>query len=183
MGNLVEVEVVEDMNDMIEYYTNDEYTKTHGYIKKIEDTNEKLVSENTIPAREIVKDISTTETNIDLTLAALAKVTSVKLMKFEKYLSKIEDELFSDETLATMDKTQLMSLYTQARMLKKDSFDQLKQIKKDIDFSNLEINIMSMNAKNSTETFSEDINEILDKVINSEDFIIKAKEIQKEEND
>jgi len=184
MNGVIQAEIVDEyQNDnMTDYNTND-YTNASEYTEKLVKTNEDILRENKIPERKIANDISTTEMSIDIAMAALAKQTSHKLLKLEGFLGKIEDILFNDTTIAEMSKGDLMDLYTATRMMKADSFRTLNQIKKDIDFEKLEMDIIASNIKGDNQSSAKNVNEVIDKIVNSNSFLDQAIQSQLDEID
>jgi len=181
---VIKAEIIDNVKDNpVSISRTDEFSKANDYTKKLEESNEELLRDNKIPDREIAKLISSTELSIDIAFAAQAKQLSHKLLKLEGFLSKIEDRLFNDETIAELDKSELMALYTNTRLMKTDAFKMLKEIKKDIDFDKLEVSIMALNAKGdmTKEHSSGDVNDVLEKLMKSESFLDVA--IQAQLND
>jgi len=149
--------------------------------KDIEKSNEELLRENKTPDRSMAKKVSKTELSIDLALAATAKQYSQKILKFETFLAKIEDKIFNDETIAELTSGDLLTLYTNTRLMKSETFKTLQAIKKDIDFDKLEINILALNAKDensSDDSTPSDVSDILDKVMENENFLELAMDAQ-----
>jgi hypothetical protein len=159
------------------------------YTKRLEDSNEELLRDNKIPDRDVAKLVSSTELSIDLSLASQAKQLSHKLLKLEHFLSKIEDRLFNDETIASLNEAELMQLYTNTRMMKQNSFQMLKEIRKEVDFDKLEVSIMALNAKGDMKSADDgNVNDVLEKIMASDNFLdaaVKAQldEIEKEDKD
>ena len=185
MDELVIADVVENEPSVLMEEREENFSKANEYTKTIEESNEELLRDNKIPDRNIAKIISSTELSIDLALAAQAKQLSHKMLKLESFLSSIEDMLFTETTLAEMDKSQLMALYTNTRLMKTDAFRMLKEIKKDIDFDKLEVSIMALNAKGdmNQETSAGDVNDVLDKIMKSDSFLDVAIDAQLHEID
>jgi len=170
---------------LMEKQSSDHFSQANEFTQTLEQSNEDLLKHNKIPDRSIAKIISNTEISIDLALAAQAKQLSHKMLKLERFLSKIEDELFSDTTIAELDKSDLMALYTNTRLMKTDSFRMLKDIKKDIDFDNLEVSIMALNAKGDMNAADQDsdVGDVLDKLMKNEGFLDLAINAQLNEVD
>jgi len=185
MEDLIIADVVENEPSVLMEEREENFSKANEYTKTIEESNEELLRDNKIPDRNIAKIISSTELSIDLALAAQAKQLSHKMLKLESFLSSIEDMLFTETTLAEMDKSQLMALYTNTRLMKTDAFRMLKEIKKDIDFDKLEVSIMALNAKGdmNQETSAGDVNDVLDKIMKSDSFLDVAIDAQLHEID
>jgi hypothetical protein len=163
------------------------FQKAVEYTKRLEDSNEELLRDNKVPDRDVAKLVSSTELSIDLALASQAKQLSHKLLKLEHFLSKIEDRLFNDDMIASLNEAELMQLYTNTRLMKTDAFRMLKEIKKEVDFDKLEVSIMALNAKGDMKNSDKDgnVNDVLEKIMSSDNFLdlaVKAQldEIEKE---
>jgi len=126
-----------------------DYSDISTLTEHLEQQTEELVRSQKLPEKDIVGQVSTTDMVIDLALANIGKQTALKMTKLEKFLSKIEDQLFKDSTLEEMTKSDLLTLYTSTRMMKSDGFKMLKEIRKDVDFENLEASLLSMHSKES----------------------------------
>jgi len=149
----------------------------------IKEETEKLVRDRKIPERNIISEVSTAELAIDLAMANIAKQTAVKLQKLEGFLGKIEDKLFNDEILDKMNKGDLLLLYTNTRMMRSDAFRMIREIRKDVDFSTLEANLLSLHAKESISSSNngdESMNSILQTLLSDENFLAGAEEEQEE---
>jgi len=157
-----------------------EYSEVSDMTQGIQDETEALVRDKKIPARAIISDVSTTELAIDLAMANIAKQTAVKLQKLEGFLGKIEDKLFNDDILDKMNKGDLLLLYTNTRMMRSDAFRMIREIRKDVDFSTLEANLMSLHAKESIKDAEGDdnMNSILQTLLSDENFLSDAEEEQ-----
>lgn len=157
-----------------------EYSEVSDMTQSIQEETEALVRDKKIPARAIIADVSTTELAIDLAMANIAKQTAVKLQKLEGFLGKIEDKLFNDDILDKMNKGDLLLLYTNTRMMRSDAFRMIREIRKDVDFSTLEANLMSLHAKESIKDAEGDdsMNSILQTLLSDENFLSDAEEEQ-----
>lgn len=144
----------------------------------------KLVAEQQLPEKEVIGEVSTTDMVIDLSLANIAKQTSVKLNRMETFLSKIEDILYDDKSLEGMNKHELMALYTNTRLMRTDAFKMLSEIRKTVDFGLLEAQLLSMHSKESMkvdeEGSGEKMQSILEAMLKSPDFLLAAQENQKQ---
>ncbi len=157
---------------------NTEYSDVSLMTQGIKDETESLVRDKKIPARSIISDVATAELAIDLAMANIAKQTAVKLQKLEGFLGKIEDKLFNDEILDKMNKGDLLLLYTNTRMMRSDAFRMIREIRKDVDFSSLEANLMSLHAKESIKDAegNDTMNSILATLLSDENFLSDAEE-------
>ena len=172
-----EGELEEEMEEI-----NPEYSEVSDMTENIKNENESLVRDQKIPAKEIIDEVSVTNMVIDLSMASIAKQASVKLLKMETFLGKIEDRLFSDKSLDGMSKGDLAALYTSTRMMRTDAFRMLKDIKKDVDFGSLEDSLLSLHSKASlkegTET-GEQMKSILQTLMADDSFLKTAEKNQK----
>ena len=164
-----------------------DYSEVSEMTKRLGEETENLVRDQKIPAKDIIGQVSVTDMVIDLAMASLAKQTSVKLQKLELFLGKIEDKLFDDKTLEGMSSSDLAGLYANTRLMRTDAFRMLKDIKKDVDFTSLEANLLSLHAKKSLDDDSDEHNQmrsILETILTDSDFLDAAVESQtKELND
>ena len=147
--DIIDMELYEAQKKIDEMAGNTEYSDVSVMTEQIQEETESLVRDKKIPARAIIDEVSTTELAIDLAMANIAKQTAVKLQKLEGFLGKIEDKLFNDDILEKMNKGDLLLLYTNTRMMRSDAFKMIREIRKDVDFSTLEANLMSLHAKES----------------------------------
>lgn len=162
--------------------TTSEFSDVSDMTKHMQEQTTKLVGENSLPEKDIIGQVSTTEMVIDLALATLARQSSVKLIKLEEFLGKVEDRLFKDETLDELTKSDLMNLYTSTRMMKTDAFRMLKEIRKESDFNNLEATLLSMHSKEDLNTINADgtkMQGLLESLIMNGDFLAQAQTQQK----
>ena len=159
-----------------------EYSDVSEMTQNIQDETESLVRDKKIPERSIISEVSTAELAIDLAMANIAKQTAVKLQKLEGFLGKIEDKLFNDDILEKMNKGDLLLLYTNTRMMRSDAFKMIREIRKDVDFSTLEANLMSLHAKESIKDAEGDdsMNSILQTLLSDENFLNDAASEQRD---
>lgn len=158
-----------------------DFTRISDYNNNINDQNEEMVKNNTLPGKGVVQQITTTSLAMDLSFASQAKSIALKMNKIEDFLSSIEDRLFNEETLMDLSKTELLNLYTSTRLMKSDAFKQMKEIRKDIDFENLEAVLLSMHAKediNNKDIESGEVQSLLSKLFDSSAFLNKSKQIE-----
>ncbi|MCK5535414.1 MAG: hypothetical protein KAI79_01230 [Bacteroidales bacterium] len=172
---------VERLGDEIMNPTPNTYSVVSSYTEDLEEETEKLVSERKLPKKDIIAEVSTTDMVIDLALASLAKNTALKLNKLERFLGKIEDQLFSDSVIKNMKPADLMGLYTQVRFMRTDSFKTLKDIRNDIDFDFLEGALLSKHSKESLQDLegNEKMTSLLEDILSSSDFLDKAEAHQR----
>ena len=152
-----------------------EYSDVTTMTENIASETENLVEHQTIPKRDIISEVSTAELAIDLAMANIAKQGAVKIQKLEGFLGKIEDKLFQEDILEDMSKGDLLLLYTNTRMMKADAFRMIREIRKDVDFANLEANLLSLHAKESVKEASGDkMNSILEELFSDDTFLKSA---------
>jgi hypothetical protein len=176
-------ELLEAQKQLLKYQEeNQEYSDVSDMTSNIKNETEKLVKDRKIPERSIIGEVSTTEMAIDLAMANLAKQTAVKLQKLESFLGKIEDKLFNDDILDDMNKGDLLLLYTNTRMMRSDAFRMIREIRRDVDFSTLEANLLSLHAKESlsNSTGDESVNSILESLLSDDSFL---ENVAKEQSD
>lgn len=184
---IIESELLDAVEKIEEYERSQnahtEYSEVSDMTENIKEETEKLVRDRKIPERNIINDITTAELAIDLAMANIAKQTAVKLQKLETFLGKIEDKLFNDDILDDMNKGDLLLLYTNTRMMRSDAFKMIREIRKDVDFSTLEANLLSLHAKESIKdaTDEEDgMNSLLQSLLSDENFMSTAEQVQKD---
>ena len=190
MGNELSTDVIDlelyqatkDMEDLTEEEEiQTDYSEVSEMTVRIQEDTENLVREQKIPDKDIIGQVSVTDMVIDLAMASLAKQTSVKLQKLETFLGKLEDKLFDEKNLAKMKPNDLANLYTSTRMMRTDAFRMLKEIKKDVDFTSLEANLLSLHAKKSLDDDTDEnhqMRSILESILMNEDFLETAVGIQ-----
>jgi len=154
--------------------TTGDFSKISKYTQLINDQTEKLVDKNKLPAREIINQIATTDIVIDLAFASLARQTALKILELETFLSKIEDRLFDQETIANLSNADLLNLYQTTRIMKSDSFKTLSSLRKDIDFDKLEATLLALHNKEQlkdlNDTESGKVRSILEQLLTSPEF-------------
>jgi len=181
MNDVVQAEIINGIKE-IQELNNNEFSKTNEAIKKVEEAHEKLAFEDKIPEKDIAKKVSLTQIEIDLGLASLAKSTALKLVKLEKYLSKIEDIIYNDETLTELDKGKLLQLYSQTRIMRSELLKSLTEIRSKIDFETLNAQIQALNIQNERNEISS-LDEIVNKILENENFLNEVQELQKSKID
>jgi len=188
MGKDITTEIIEmelfDGEEKLGYFEEEDtgYSDVSAMTENIQEETENLVRDRKIPERTIISEISTAELAIDLAMANLAKQTAVKLQKLEGFLGKIEDKLFNEDILENMNKGDLLLLYTNTRMMRSDAFRMIREIRKDVDFSTLEANLLSLHAKESikhaTDDSNDGMNSILQSLLADENFLQTAEQSQ-----
>ena len=191
MGNELSTDVIDlelyqatkDMEDLTEEEEiQTDYSEVSEMTVRIQEDTENLVREQKIPDKDIIGQVSVTDMVIDLAMASLAKQTSVKIQKLETFLGKLEDRLFDDKNLSKMKPGDLANLYTSTRMMRTDAFRMLKEIKKDVDFSALEANLLSLHSKeamNADVEGGDKMKSLLQSLLTDDSFIEKAESKQK----
>ena len=182
--DVIDMELYMAEKELADMDANTEYSEVSDMTKRLSEETENLVRDQKIPAKDIIGQVSVTDMVIDLAMASLAKQTSVKLQKLETFLGKLEDKLFDDKNLGQMKPNDLANLYTSTRMMRTDAFRMLKEIKKDVDFTSLEANLLSLHAKKSLDDDSDEnhqMKSILESILTNSDFLDTAVEIQVED--
>ena len=179
--DVIDMELYMAEKELADMDANTEYSDVSEMTKRLGEETENLVRDHKIPAKDIIGQVSVTDMVIDLAMASLAKQTSVKLQKLETFLGKLEDKLFDEKNLAKMKPNDLANLYTSTRMMRTDAFRMLKEIKKDVDFTSLEANLLSLHAKKSLDDDTDEnhqMRSILESILMNEDFLETAVGIQ-----
>ena len=123
---------------------------------------------------------------ISLQLVQLARKLSAKLQIIEKYLSRLEDKLFDERTINSMNTSEAMQLYSQTRILFERTENMLMQIQERVDLDNIEMTLKTLLSKEGLEDDGvdtpetdelEDLDEILDMIANKK----REKALQAEE--
>jgi len=183
--DLIEVELEEAFAEIDEITGNHsrEFSNISDMTENLGQQTEELVRGQTLPQKEVIGEVSTTDMVIDLSLANIAKQTSVKLSKMETFLSRIEDRLYDDKTLEKMNKHELMALYTNTRLMRTDAFKMLAEIRRTVDFSALEAQLLSMHSKESmrddTVGQGDKMKGMLEQMLTNPEFLITAAANQK----
>jgi len=168
-NDIIEAYIEEDVK--LQMQDNNDFSKSVEYVKDLEEEHEKLLSgEKRVPDKEIADKVSTTMLEIDLSLVALMKSTSHKLLKLEKFLSKIEDIIYSDETLVELDKGKLLQLYGQTRIMRGELLKSLNELKEKVDTERLEGQIQSLNIQNNKNEITS-LDEIVEKILSDDKFL------------
>jgi predicted RNA-binding protein with EMAP domain len=168
-NDIIEAYIEEDIKLQIQ--ENNEFSKSTEYVKDLEEEHEKLISGNSkVPKKEIADRVSTTMLEIDLSLVALMKSTSHKLLKLEKFLSKIEDIIFNDNTLEELDKGKLLQLYGQTRIMRGELLKSLNELREKVDTERLEGQIKSLNIQNNKNEITS-LDEIVEKILSDDNFV------------
>ncbi|MCK5536283.1 MAG: hypothetical protein KAI79_05610 [Bacteroidales bacterium] len=183
-NEIIDMELYMAEKELEDMDANTDYSKVSDMTKRLSEETENLVRDQKIPAKDIIGQVSVTDMVIDLAMASLAKQTSVKLQKLETFLGKIEDKLFSDKTIKGMSAPELAGLYANTRLMRTDAFKMLKDIKKDVDFTSLEANLLSLHAKKSLDDDTDEnhqMRSILESILMDNDFLEQAVEMQVED--
>ena len=183
-NEIIDMELYMAEKELEDMDANTDYSKVSDMTKRLSEETENLVRDQKIPAKDIIGQVSVTDMVIDLAMASLAKQTSVKLQKLETFLGKIEDKLFSDKTIKDMSAPELAGLYANTRLMRTDAFKMLKDIKKDVDFTSLEANLLSLHAKKSLDDDTDEnhqMRSILESILMDNDFLEQAVEMQVED--
>ncbi len=184
--DIIDVELEEafaEIDELTGHEAPSEFSAISDMTENLGHQTEQLVQHQKLPEKEVIGEVSTTDMVIDLSLANIAKQTSVKLSKMETFLSRIEDRLYDDKTLEKMNKHELMALYTNTRLMRTDAFKMLAEIRKTVDFSALEAQLLSMHSKASMQDEStgqgDKMKGILEQMMTDPNFILSAAANQK----
>jgi len=147
----------------------------------------KLVFDGKLPDREFINRVKMSGLGISLQLVQLARKLSAKLQIIEKYLSRLEDKLFDERTINSMNTAEAMQLYSQTRILFERTEAMLLQIQERVDIENIEMTLKTLLSKEGLEEDGietqetdelEDLDEILDMIASKK----REKALKAEEN-
>jgi len=177
--NITETEIITELekakNEIENMINTGDFSKISKYTHLLDLENEKLVEKNSLPVKEVISQVATTNVAVDLAFASVARATALKLQKLEKFLGIIEDRLFKEETIENLSNSDLLTLYQTTRIMKTDAFRMLKEIRKEIDFDKLEATLLSLHSKEElSETQNNDnaneVKSMLELLLNSKEF-------------
>jgi len=177
------VELNNAKNDIENMIATGNYSKVSKYTQLLDSETENLIGSNSLPAKEVIKQVATTNIAVDLAFASMAKTTALKMQKLEKFLGTIEDKLFKDETIENLSNGDLLTLYQTTRIMKTDSFKMLKDLRKDIDFDDLEATLLSLHNKeeladSQNEDGANEVKSMLEQLLTSDAFTSAAADAQ-----
>jgi AraC-like DNA-binding protein len=188
-NEIINPEILDELNEL--KITENEYQEQNIFksldilSKQDDEIIEKLLFEGVIPDKEFVQRVKLSSLGVSLSLIQLAKKLSAKLQIIESYLSKLEDKLFNEETLNTLETGELLQLYQSTRILFERTQDMLMKIQEKIDIDNVTMTLKALYAKDNEEETqldlenNEDIDEIMEYI--KEIRLKKAKEKLEEE--
>jgi len=188
--DLINAEIIDELKEF--EITDKEYTEQNIFkslnllTKEDDKIIEELLFNGKIPDKEFVKRIKLSGLGISLSLIQLAKKLSAKLQIIESYLSKLEDKLFNEQLLDTMETSELLQLYQSTRILFERTEDMLIKIREKIDIEQVSMLLKALNSKENEEDDgidlddSEEIDDIMEMI--AEIKMKKAREKLKEEN-
>ena len=188
MKDIIAAEIVDDLNDFKisdkEYEEQNIFKALTLLSKKDDEIIEKLLFEGEIPDKDFIKRVKLSSLGVSLSLIQLSKKLASKLQIIEEYLSKLEDKLFNEQTLNTLETGEMLQLYQSTRILFERTEDMLMKIQEKVDVDNVTMILKGLNAKSeNTEevdfTDDEDVNEIMEML--SEIKMKKAREKIEEE--
>ena len=129
---------------------------------------EELMFEGKIPDKNFIKRVKFSSLGVSLSLIQLSKKLAAKLQVIEKYLSKLEDKLFNETTLNSLETNELLQLYQSTRILFERTEDMLMKIQEKIDIDGITMTLKALNTKNEDENeeieYDEDIEDILEMI-------------------
>ena len=188
-NEIINPEILDELDEL--KITENEYQEQNIFksldilSKQDDEIIEKLLFEGVIPDKEFVQRVKLSSLGVSLSLIQLAKKLSAKLQIIESYLSKLEDKLFNEETLNTLETGELLQLYQSTRILFERTQDMLMKIQEKIDIDNVTMTLKALYAKDNEEETqldlenNEDIDEIMEYI--KEIRLKKAKEKLEEE--
>jgi len=161
MNNLINAELVDDLKDLEinkdEYEDQNIFKSLDILSKKDDEIIENLLFEGDIPDKDFVKRVKMSSLGVSLSLIQLAKKLAAKLQLIEKYLSKLEDKLFNEKTLETLETGELLQLYQSTRILFERTEDMLMKIQEKVDVDGVAMTLKALNAKSENEEENIDI--------------------------
>ena len=161
MNNLINAELVDDLKDLEinkdEYEDQNIFKSLDILSKKDDEIIENLLFEGEIPDKDFVKRVKMSSLGVSLSLIQLAKKLAAKLQLIEKYLSKLEDKLFNEKTLETLETGELLQLYQSTRILFERTEDMLMKIQEKVDVDGVAMTLKALNAKSENEEENIDI--------------------------
>lgn len=170
MNEVINAELINELKDFEisekEYQDQNFFKSLDLLSKKDDEIIEKLLFEGEVPDKDFIKRIKLSSLGVSLSLIQLAKKLSAKLQLIEKYLSKLEDKLFNDATLETLETGELLQLYQSTRILFERTEDMLMKIQEKVDIDSVSMLLKALNAKENEEESvdldnSEDIDDIM----------------------
>ena len=184
-------EIVDDLNDFKidkKEYPEQNIFKSLDLLSEEDDKIiEELLFEGKIPDKDFVNRVKLSGLGVSLSLIQLSKKLAAKLQIIEKYLSKLEDKLFNDETIETLETGELLQLYQGTRILFERTEDMLMKIQEKVDIDSVAMLLKGLNAKENGEeeavdlSDGDDIDEIMNMI--SELKVKNAKEKLKKETE
>lgn len=188
--DLISAEIIDELKEF--EITDKEYTEQNIFksldllTKEDDKIIEELLFNGKIPDKDFVKRIKLSGLGISLSLIQLAKKLSAKLQIIESYLSKLEDKLFNEHLLDTMETGELLQLYQSTRILFERTEDMLMKIQEKVDIEQVSMLLKALNSKENEEDNgidlddSEEIDDIMEMI--AEIKMKKAKEKLDKEN-
>jgi len=190
MNDIISADIINDLNELdikSEEIPEQNIFKSLDILsKKDDEIIEKLLFDGDIPDKDFIKRVKLSSLGVSLSLIQLAKKLAAKLQLIEKYLSKLEDKLFNDQTLKTLETGELLQLYQSTRILFERTEDMLMKIQDKVDVEGVAMTLKALNAKSENEEESidlenqEDIDDIMQMI--AEIKAKKAKEKLEEES-
>jgi hypothetical protein len=175
------MEVLPKEGSSIEVKKQNNFSKVNEANPEIDKSLEKVIFNKEIPGNEVIGEISTMNLSLDLALASVAKKGALKIIKMENFLSKIEDELFTEENLENLDIVELMQMYQLVRISRNETIKNIKEIRQDVNFENLEASILSMNNKQQlTDISNGEIKGLLQGLLENPTIVEQIKKKQRE---
>jgi hypothetical protein len=153
--DIINPEILDELKDFEiteqEYEEQNLFKSLDVLTEKDDKIIEDLLYNGNIPDKEFVKRIKLSGLGISLSLIQLAKKLAGKLQIIEKYLSKLEDKIFNDKTLDSMETGELLHLYQSTRILFERTEDMLMKIQEKVDVESVSMLLKALNAKENEE--------------------------------
>ena len=155
MNEIISADIINDLNELDikpEEIPDQNIFKSLDILsKKDDEIIEKLLFDGDIPDKDFIKRVKLSSLGVSLSLIQLAKKLAAKLQLIEKYLSKLEDKLFNDQTLETLETGELLQLYQSTRILFERTEDMLMKIQDKVDVDGVAMTLKALNAKSENE--------------------------------
>ena len=189
-NDIINAEILDELNDLKinedEYEEQNLFKSLNLLSKQDDEIIEKLLFDCQIPDKEFIQRVKTSSLGVSLSLIQLSKKLAAKLQVIEEYLSKLEDKLFNETTLNTLETGELLQLYQSTRILFERTEDMLMKIQEKVDTESVAMTLKALYVKDNEEDNaqididdSEDIDDIMEHIKNIR--IQKAKQKLEEE--
>jgi hypothetical protein len=189
-NDIINAEILDELNDLKinedEYEEQNLFKSLNLLSKQDDEIIEKLLFDGQIPDKEFIQRVKTSSLGVSLSLIQLSKKLAAKLQVIEEYLSKLEDKLFNETTLNTLETGELLQLYQSTRILFERTEDMLMKIQEKVDTESVAMTLKALYVKDNEDEDaqididdSDDIDDIMEHIKNIR--IQKAKQKLEEE--